>query len=242
MALFGKTLLVGAPGENYSGLYESGNVYAFTASSGVLVATLHTPNPRSEGFFSYSVATSRALFVVAAPQENASGVGAAGNVYTFSAKTHVLGLTLSSPNIETDGLFGASVAVSGNVLVVGALGETADGATLAGHAYVINAKTGVLSFTLQSAVPQMAGEFGASVAIGGKSIVVGAPDETSNGISGGGNAYLYSATTGVPGGSYSSPNPGEYGDFGSSVAVGKSSFGVGAPFAPAFNLTSAGQT
>lgn len=45
-------------------------------------------------------------------------------------------ITLTSPNAQTDGSFGWSVAVSGTTVVVGAIGETASGYDSAGHSYV----------------------------------------------------------------------------------------------------------
>ena len=241
IAAFGKLVVVGAPGENASGVGYAGNTYVFSGHSSTPLATLQSPNPDFQGYFGFYVALSKTLVVVGAPTENASGVEQGGHVYTFSTKTHALASTLTSPNLETDGNFGESVAVSGNTLVVGASGETAGGDVAAGHAYVFNAKTAVLSFTFQSASPQAQGNFGARVAVGGSLIVIGAPDEAANGVLEAGNVYAFVTSTGVPAGSYTSPNPAMFGAFGYSLAVGKSSLAVGAPGESAFNETVAGQ-
>ena len=62
---------------------------------------------------------------------------------------------------------------------------------MAGHAYIFNAKTGALISTLTSPNAQTYGFFGWSVAISGKTVVVGAPYETGSGIPEAGNAYIF---------------------------------------------------
>jgi hypothetical protein len=61
---------------------------------------------------------------------------ALNRAYAFDAKTGALTHTLVSPNTQADGLFGYSVALSGGVVVVGALGETVSGNSEAGRVYV----------------------------------------------------------------------------------------------------------
>ena len=77
-------------------------------------------------------------------------------------------------------------------MVVGAPGETVNGQTAAGHAYVFDATTGSLIATLTSPNAQSGGEFGFSVAISSSGVIVGAPGETSSGLTQAGNAYSFS--------------------------------------------------
>src|SRR5947199_100623 len=92
-------------------------------------------------------------------------------------------ITLTSPNAQTDGLFGRSVAVneSGTIVVVGAFGESAGTPVQpeAGNAYVFDATDGSLITTLTSPTPQADGDFGLSVAVSGTTVVVGAPGESA---------------------------------------------------------------
>ncbi|MGI0079466.1 MAG: FG-GAP repeat protein [Nitrososphaerales archaeon] len=44
---------------------------------------------------------------------------------------------MTSPNVQTNGNFGLSVAISGTTIVVGAPFETVSGLSAAGHAYVM---------------------------------------------------------------------------------------------------------
>ena len=105
-------------------------------------------------------------------------------------------ITLTSPNAQTGGDFGSSVAVSGTTVVVGAPLESAGtpAQPLAGHAYVFDASTGFLTpTTLTSPNAQIDGFFGSSVAVneGDPIVVVGAPDESGGGSPAGGHAYVF---------------------------------------------------
>jgi hypothetical protein len=75
--------------------------------------------------------------VVGAPFETANGQLTAGHAYSFDASTGFLTTTLTSPNAQTNGAFGSSVAVGcPPTVVVGAPRETGGGFTDAGHAYI----------------------------------------------------------------------------------------------------------
>src|SRR6267143_28954 len=109
-------------------------------------------------------------------------------------------ITLTSPNAQNAGHFGFSVGINEGdpIVVVGAPDETANAVPLAGHAYVLDTATGLIT-TLTSPTPQFADfedGFGFSVAVSGTTVVVGAPDETANALSGAGHAYVFDATDG----------------------------------------------
>ena len=135
VAISGTTVVVGAPGE--TGIH-AGHAYTFSATTGDLILTLTSPNAQDGGGFGWSVAMSGTTVVVGAPYETASGMCDAGHAYTFSATSGGLISTLTSPNAQTDGDFGISVAISGTTVVVGAWGETASGQSGSGHAYIFS--------------------------------------------------------------------------------------------------------
>jgi outer membrane protein assembly factor BamB len=119
--------------------------------------------------------------VVGAYGETANALPNAGHAYVFDAIDGSLITTLTSPNAQADGDFGGSVSISGTLVVVGALGEAGN----AGHAYVFNAIDGSLITTLTSPNTNALVNiffFGASVSISGTTVVVGAYDDTTNGI------------------------------------------------------------
>src|SRR2546428_12608279 len=88
--------------------------------------TFNSPNAQPDGYFGFSVAVSGTSMVVGAPQEYANGLFHAGHVYVFSTAGSLLA-TLTSPNAQTQGFFGYSVAVSGMRGVVGAPYEEGHG-------------------------------------------------------------------------------------------------------------------
>src|SRR2546427_504153 len=138
-------------------------------------------------------------------------------------------ITFNSPNAQPDGYFGFSVAVSGASVVVGAPYDNAGVESQAGHAYIFSS-TGSLIATLTSPNAQTGGRFGASVAMSGRRVIVGAPWEAPNGQFYVGHAYICTATECPPTGTLTSPNAQTQGWFGNSVAISGMTGEVGAPY------------
>lgn len=136
-----------------------------------------------DGHFGSSVAISGDTMVVGAPYTN-NGYGAA-YVFERSDTAWEPVAELSPKNGVTGSHIGASVAISGDVIVVGAPGFQTSGLSLLGEVFVIGRSQG--SWTLAEVIKRsMFGLstydlFGASVAISGKTLVVGAPREPPNG-------------------------------------------------------------
>lgn len=194
VAVSGTTVVVGAPRETVKGDPDAGHSYLFDAKTGALISTLTSPNAQKDGFFGASVAVSGTTAVVGASGEIVKGASAAGHAYEFNAKTGTLIRTLTSPiapKYVDDGGFGYSVFISGTTVIVGGYGESADGFSEAGHAFTFNAKTGALISTLTSLNTLSKGFFGASVAVSGTTVVVGAPGETASGLADAGHAYIF---------------------------------------------------
>src|SRR5208282_3938038 len=102
------------------------------------------------GLFGESLAVGGTFLVVGAPNETSSSLVAAGNAYIYSTSSGTLLESLTSPAPQELGSFGWSVAVSGNLAIVGAPGENASGKLAAGHLYAYSATTGKLLNTLAS--------------------------------------------------------------------------------------------
>ncbi len=240
VAISGTTVVVGAPYETASGFSSAGHAYVFRASTGALVSTLTSPNAQANGRFGISVAVSGPTVVVGAPFETVAGQTLAGHAYALKARSGALVSTLTSPNAQPDGRFGASVAISGSTAVIGAPDESASGEDSAGNAYAFKVRTGDLISTFTSPSAETNGEFGYSVAIGGTTVLVGAPFETASGQSDAGNAYTFTASTGALIMSFASPNAQLAGRFGFAVAVGGSIDVAGAPLETVSGLSDAG--
>lgn len=239
VAVSGSTIVVGAFGESVSGLDQAGHAYIIDRATGA-ITMLTSPNPQAYGSFGWSVAISGATVVVGAPLEAVSSLASAGHAYLFNATTGAPLATLTSPNEQLYGEFGDSVAISGSTVVVGADTEMVSGDASAGRAYTFSASTAAPIATLTSPNVQAGGEFGSSVGISGSTVVVGAPDESSTGLASAGNAYTFSATSGAPIATFTSPNAQASGEFGYSVGISGTTVVVGAPFETALGDFQAG--
>lgn len=101
--------------------------------------------------------------------------------------------TIISGDPNTGDLFGASVAVSGDTIAVGAPGDDG-GSTDLGAVYIFT-RSGNNWIQQQKILPSDVGAsraFGQSIALAGSTLLVGAP-----GVSGGGAAYIFNLSGGV---------------------------------------------
>jgi hypothetical protein len=229
--------IVGAFFEDDAGGLDSGKAYIYNTATGSLLFTLNNPNPvgtSSSDYFGRSVSISDTYAIVGAHQENASGVVLdAGKAYIYNAVTGALLHTLDNPNAYSTGsfdYFGYSVAISNSRAIVGAYGEDDVNGTTSGKAYIYNAVTGALLYTLNNPNPvgtSNGDNFGYSVAISSTYAIVGAYGEDSQS----GKAYIYSVATGAL--LHTLNNPNAYGTtstdrFGWSVSISDTYAVVGA--------------
>ena len=149
VALWGDTLIIGAPGEDSSATgvngnetddsaVDSGAVYVFTRSGGVWSqqAYIKASNTGAGDLFGTAVALDRDILVVGAPFEQSGAKGLNGDeesnseddsgaVYVFQRvdANWVQTAYIKSLNSEFNDQFGSSVDISGFTMVVGAPGE-----------------------------------------------------------------------------------------------------------------------
>ena len=216
VAVSGNTVVIGAAGYDSGTMYFVGRAYVFNVTTGALVATLNNPTPAAYDDFGFSIAVSGNAVVVGALEDDTGAVNA-GSAYVFNATTGVLVAPLNNPTPAIHDLFGNSVAVSGNTVVVGAWDEET-GAGHAGLAYIFNATTGALVTTLNNPSPANGFGFGASVAVSGNTLVVGA-ERYNTGANDYGWAYVFDTTTGALVATLNNPTPADDDYFGVSVAV-----------------------
>ena len=225
VAIDGNNVLIGAAGGGRP-TPVAGEAYLFDANTGQLIQTFENPNPVIGDKFGHSVAIAGNNVLIG---ETRSEVGAvAGEAYLFNARTGQLVRTFVNPDPDVgsrDG-FGYSVAMDGTNVLVGAPWDDT-GAGEAGVAYLFNASTGQLIHTFLNPSPDANDQFGYSVAIGGRNVVIGALNDDS--LATGGSAYLFDANTGSQLGGFRNPIPGTFQDFGASVAVDGSNVVIGAP-------------
>ena len=244
VSMSGDVVVVGAPADEEEGL--PGSAYVFVKppsgwSNMTETAELTASDGAADDSFGYSVSLSGDVAVV-----GADGIGT-GSAYVFvkpgggwltsTAITETAKLT-ASDGVAGD-LFGHSVAVSGDVVVVGAFWDD-DKGTNSGSAYVFVkpgggwlTSTAITQTAKLTASDGAAGDFfGDSVSISGSTVVVGAPMHNSEQ----GKAYVFVqpgggwlTTTAISETAKLTASDGAAGDlFGHSVAVSGDVVVVGA--------------
>jgi hypothetical protein len=131
-------------------------------------------------------------------------VGAHGassaHVFVRSNTTWDYQAELTTNNVSSNGQFGGSVAISGDTVVVGARFDNTGLYHGSAHVFLRSGKTWGPPQKLEPIDSETSGWFGHSVAISGKTIVVGAPVATIDGNSGQGSAVVFvrDGTTWIP--------------------------------------------
>jgi hypothetical protein len=221
-------------------------------------AYLKASNARPDDHFGASVALSQSTLAVGAPLEDGAGFGVdasqasnegsnSGAVYVFvkSAEGWTQQAYLKASNPRPFDGFGAAVALSGDTLVVGAPAESSkaqsvDGemddtsAVASGAAYVFQRVAGhwAQRAYLKASDSNTGSQFGTSVGISGKSIVVGAPGHSQpQALDRAGAAYVFEqlGEKWAERQALAASSPGARDAFGTSVAISAERIVVGAP-------------
>ncbi len=189
VALEGGVALIGAPGDDGVGS-NSGLVYVFERGTGTwsYVQDFRGSQVASGDRFGSALAVDAGTALVGTPRDDQQG-NDAGAVYVMRRGVSVWGeqAYLSAPVGGANDHFGAAVAVSGDLAVVGA--PAVDGAGVNSGAAYTFARTGNVwsAGAMLPAVGQSSFDaFGGSVATDGARVVVGAPNDDSLAPDGGG--------------------------------------------------------
>lgn len=231
-------------------------------------AYLKASNTESGDIFGWVVAVSDQTVVVGAPNESSSAKGINGNqadnsadfagaVYVFVQSGGVWSQQayLKASNTNEDDVFGGEVAISGNTIVVGAIGEDSNTTGVNGnqndntaidsgaaYVFVRSGTTWTQQAYLKASNTGAGDAFGAAVSIYGDTVVVGATGEDSNatGINGtqanesasaSGAVYVFtrSGTAWSQQAYIKASNTGANDKFGSSAMINVNSLVVGSP-------------
>jgi FG-GAP repeat len=188
VALDGPIALVGAPHRSEGANRLEGAVYVFTrrGSAWIQTAELTTPDGGVSDEFGAAVALSGDLAVVGAPYHAVGSSIEQGAAYVFhwdgSSWSEVAELTAADGG-EYDNL-GIAVAVSGPTVVVGSDDHQVGRNEEQGAAYVFEQRGA--SWTQAAELVGADGKpedfFGSSVAVSGRAVVVGAPDDSAGSL------------------------------------------------------------
>ena len=198
-ALNGSTALIGADGDNSF----QGAAYLFTKSNGSwsegqkLTASDGLPGDE----FGYRVALADNTLLVGAFTATVGGVVSQGAAYVFTQSDGTW--SESQKLTASDGAlfdnFGASVALDGSTLVVGANGATVGGNAAQGAVYVFTESNGTWTQTQKLTANDGAAydNFGLSVALKGSTILVGSPRAAIGANAGQGALYVFTESNGT---------------------------------------------
>lgn len=210
-----------------------GRVYIYDGDTSLYVRILESPNPSIVNRFGAAVAVGdvnndgTADVAVGAPGES----GSSGRVRVYSGADGAILYTFSSPNSESFGEFGVSLAVADvnndnkADVAVGAQGETVSGSFGAGRAYVFSGADGSLLHTISTPNPQSNSHFGDAVGLGDTNadnkadLVVGAPLENVGFNNDQGRAYVFSGADGSLLHTLNTPDVQSGANFGDAVAA-----------------------
>ncbi|CAD5960121.1 Integrin alpha-9 [Planktothrix tepida] len=189
VAISGDTAIVGAPKED-TGI---GSAYIFQRKAGsdkwTQKAQLQASDKLDSDFFGNSVAISGDIAIVGAPKEDKG----TGSVYIFQREadgTWTQKAKFQASDKQADANFGNSVAISGDIAIVGAPKE--DKGT--GSVYIFQRGadgTWTQKAKFQASDKQADANFGNSVAISGDTAIVGAYYQDTDSKQDAGSAYIF---------------------------------------------------
>lgn len=229
IAADGDYVAISATGEDDASGSSVGIVYVYSIRTGTLLYTLNNPNATGTAaadVFGKSLAAHNGILLASADGEDVGGSNS-GSVYVFDFATGTLIRTIANPNaygtVDSDSfgnisaISGSGVGIHGNYIIIGAGYEDDASATSSGKAYIFNASTGALLFTLNN--PSTGSDiFGGSVAIYGNYAIVSAINEDVT-SSNSGSAYIYNVTTGTLLHTLNNPTAAFDDEFGTSVDI-----------------------
>jgi len=191
VAVSGNIAVIGAFRDDDFGS-NTGAIYIFDVTTGQQLFKLLADDSAAHDLFGYSVALSGNLAVVGAFFDNDNGVDS-GSAYVFDVSAGQQLFKLLPSDGTTDDNFGRSVAVSGNLAVIGADTDD-DNGFRSGSAYTFDVLTGQQLFKILLPDGAIDDFFGHSVAITGHTAVIGSFGDDDHG-SNSGSAYVYEQST-----------------------------------------------
>ena len=238
VAVFGDLVVVGAPGDTTNG-FEAGAAYVFRHQvNGTWIEDEKLVAPDGAAFdrFGARVAAYGDLVAVGAPNDSSTAAGA-GQVYVFRMTTG--GNWSLEDTIELDSVsgveaFGEGLDVFGDTIAVGAPFDTDFGGPASGSVTIFHDDgTGQWLSTgfFGASDAEIGAEFGSSVSLSSRTLVVGAPFHDGRGPNSGKVYQLrYNGTSWVEQRDFVGTDTDSNDAFGQSVHVSGANMVIGAPF------------
>jgi len=194
VAVFGGAAVFGAFNDDDNGSNTgSAYVFRFDGSNWIQEQKLTVPDAAAEDYFGSSVSIFGDTIAIGAPQDDDSG-SSSGSVYIFrfNGTCWVQEQKLIASDGATFDHFGASVAVSGDTVVIGSPYD-GDMGNNSGSAYVFryDGSNWIQEIKLIAADGMLGDEFGYSVGAYGDIAVIGSPSDNNSNGNDSGSAYIF---------------------------------------------------
>ena len=225
----GSKIVVGAA------VTSAGRAFVFepdSAAPTVPLRVLENPAPGFSDGFGFSIAGDQEHILAGAFQDDTRGTNT-GTAYVYPIDSEVPSRELNETNPKEHERFGASVAISGSVVVVGVpAGYTEVSAGGFAYAFDLNSPVpGVPLHYFANPNSRSGDQFGSQVAIRGNIVAITAPQDRTGGAGGSGRIYLYDLASATPTTPFTSlAKRGKDEAFGASVALSDQFLVVGVPF------------
>jgi hypothetical protein len=239
VALGGDTLVAGAYADDTGSNVEQGSAYVFTRSGGAQPAwTQQQKLSASDGAagdsFGSAVALDDDTLVACAPFDDIAANPNQGSAYVFTRSGGVWTQQqkLSASDGAADDRFGYAVALSDDKLAVGSPYDTVGFNYQQGSVYAFARNGAVWTERQKLSAEDGMGEdrFGSAVALGGETLVVGAPnDVTGSGVELGSASVFAFIGSWVPQETLTTPTGASNEVFGHAVALSNDTVMAGAP-------------
>lgn len=202
VAVSGDTAVIGAADAKIGDNYDQGAAYVFARQDGVWteMQKLVASDGAAMANFGAAVAVAGDTILISAISANVEGNSNQGAVYVFSGSGSAW--TETQKLAANDGIsgdaFGNAIKTDGAIALIAAKGATVNGNTLQGKVYVFTASGG--NWTQSQALTADDGAsndlFGTSLALDGKTAIIGAPTLAYNFLHAGW-AYVFTASGGT---------------------------------------------
>ena len=197
LAISGYTVVGGLSKDDDNGS-SSGSAYLFDARTGAIIDKLLPSDGAPLDYFGISVAIEGDLVVVGAFRDDDNGPSS-GSVYLFDATTGAELTKLLPDDGDSYDEFGSSVGISGDTVIVGALGDELGGTNgNSGSAYIFDVSDPLSPVQTHKLFPDdgsPATLFGEAVSISNEFAVISRPFDDAAATSAG-SAYLYNVESG----------------------------------------------
>ncbi|MFC1759831.1 hypothetical protein ACFL2H_13870, partial [Planctomycetota bacterium] len=202
-------------------------VFNLNNNSPVHIATLSQPTPLQFHGFGASISATDEAFAVGAPGHAPEGDHGIGAVFYYELIDSVAELKFQIPNplSHPDDRFGAALAMDNSFLVVGSPGRNRrfDQAFDSGliHVFDVSTEEPTPIASIENPDPVLRDYFGATVAISGNTVVIGAPGDSRQSSQNFGKAYVFQITDGgvLQIAKIENPTPQNTDRFGSAIAI-----------------------